>query len=197
MKSDKLLKSEYKHVFSKTPEQYYPVGVLKAMGFGRAKCKKCGKFFWAIDKSREVCGDATCSGGYEFLKRKITEVELSYEDVWREFKKLFVGLGYKSLRRYPVVARWRDDTLYVKASIYDFQPHVTSGLSPPPAKKVVVPQPCLRFNDIDNVGITMSHMTGFVMIGQHAFMSKEEWSQEELFKDICKWIFDVLKIPKE
>jgi len=35
--------------------------------------------------------------------------------------------------------------------------------------------------DIDNVGITMSHMTGFVMIGQHMFVPKEKWDQNKVF----------------
>ncbi len=195
MKSDKELKAEFKKVFSKAPELYYPVSVLKSMGFTRGECKACGKHFWAADSKRKLCGDSACTGSYDFIAKRITKVKLSYPEVWFEFKKMFESIGYKGIARYPVVARWRDDTLYVKASIYDFQPHVTSGMSPPPAKKLVVPQTCLRFNDVDNVGVTMSHMTGFVMIGQHAFLPKEEWSQEQLFKDICKWLFDVLKIP--
>ncbi len=194
MKSDKELKQEFKKKFSKEFEKYYPIKVLKKLGYKRGKCTKCGKYYWATDK-RQVCGDAACIGKYEFLERKITKVKLSYLEVWQEFSNLFRNLGYKAIKRYPVVARWRDDTLYVKASIYDFQPHVTSGISPPPAEKLVVPQTCLRFNDIDNVGVTMSHMTGFVMIGQHAFLPKEEWDQDKLFEDICKWLFDVLKIP--
>ncbi len=192
----KQIKKEYKKVFSSNPEKYYPVSVLKSLGFSRHKCRRCGKYFWSFEE-RDVCGDAVCTGSFDFLKRKISKVSFNYSDVWLNFAKLFESLGYKRIKRYPVVARWRDDTLYVKASIYDFQPHVTSGEIPPPAKKLVVPQPCLRFNDVDNVGITMSHMTGFVMIGQHAFLPKEEWSQEKLFEDITRWIFDVLGIPKQ
>jgi len=35
-----------------------------------------------------------------------------------------------------------------------------------PANPLVVPQICLRFNDIENVGLTGRHYTGFCMIGQ-------------------------------
>jgi alanyl-tRNA synthetase len=35
-----------------------------------------------------------------------------------------------------------------------------------PANPLVVPQMCLRFNDIENVGVTGRHYTGFCMIGQ-------------------------------
>ena len=62
----------------------------------------------------------------------------------------------------------------MQASIYDFQPFVVSGEVEPPANPLVVPQFCLRFNDIDNVGITGAHYTGFVMIGQHAFVQPKE-----------------------
>jgi len=194
MPTDKEVKVQFKKTFSASPEKYYPVKYLKELGFKRSQCKKCKKFYWSIE-DRSVCGDASCIGKYEFLSKKITNVNLSYSQVWEKFSKLFVKLGYKSLKRYPVVARWRDDTLYVKASIYDFQPHVTSGNIPPPAEKLVVPQPCLRFNDIENVGVTMSHMTNFVMIGQHAFQDKKKFSQIQVFTDICTWLFDELKLP--
>jgi len=97
-------------------------------------------------------------------------------------------LGYTEIKRYPVVARWRDDQYWVGASIYDFQPHVVSGAVEPPANPLVVPQFCLRFNDIDNVGITGAHYTGFVMIGQHMFVPKEKWDQNKVFSDIHTWL---------
>ena len=100
---------------------------------------------------------------------------------------MFKSFGYISIPRYPVVARWRDDTDFVQASIYDFQPHVVNGSAQPPANPLVVPQFCLRFNDIDNVGITGAHYTGFVMIGQHAFMTPEKWNQAEYFRNIYAW----------
>ncbi|TFF89835.1 MAG: hypothetical protein EU548_06075, partial [Promethearchaeota archaeon] len=56
------------------------------------------------------------------------------------------------------------------------------------AKKLIIPQFCLRFNDIENVGITSAHATGFTMLGQHVFVSPEEWNQEQLFVDIYDFI---------
>ncbi|NOZ81256.1 MAG: alanine--tRNA ligase [DPANN group archaeon] len=59
----------------------------------------------------------------------------------------------------------------------------------------MVPQFCMRFNDIDNVGITGAHYTGFVMIGQHAFMKPEDWDQTKYFSDIHRWLTKGLGLP--
>ncbi|HLG23371.1 MAG TPA: alanine--tRNA ligase, partial [Candidatus Nanoarchaeia archaeon] len=83
------------------------------------------------------------------------------------------------------------------ASIYDFQPYVVSGEVEPPANPLVVPQMCLRFNDIDNIGITGAHYCAFVMIGQHAFMKPKDWDQAKYFSDIHKWLKDGLGLPNE
>jgi len=187
IKSDKQIKKEFKKEVSKNPEKYYAVKVLKKAGFVRAKCKKCGIYFWSI-KKRDICGDAACSGGFKFIGNSPAKNKLDYIGVWTEFAKLFSKLGYTPIKRYPVVARWRDDTDFVQASIYDFQPYVVSGEVKPPANPLVVPQFSLRFNDIDNVGITGQHYVGFVMIGQHAFMPPEEWDKDKYFSDIKLWL---------
>lgn len=206
VKSDKELKKELMKKISASPEKYFELDILKKAGFSRGKCKKCGKYFWSIAKSKEqkdflrvsneirdVCGDSNCCGGYTFFDRSmIKRKKLDYISVWKEFSKMFSKLGYVPIKRYPVAARWRKDTDFVQASIYDFQPYVVSGEVKPPANPLVVPQVCLRFNDIDNVGMTGAHFTGFVMIGQHAFVPKKEWNQKKYFSDIKKWLNDGL-----
>ncbi len=195
MVPDKEAKKLFKKEASKNPEKYYAVRVLKEEGFKRARCA-CGTYFWSVSE-REGCGDPSCSGGFAFFKDNPARKDLDYVGVWREFSKMFKAKGYTPIQRYPVSARWRDDTDFVQASIYDFQPWVVSGEVEPPANPLVVPQFCLRFNDIDNVGVTMSHHTGFVMIGQHAFKKAEEWDQEKYFKDLLDWFVKGLGIPKE
>ncbi len=187
MLSDKEQKKRFKIISSKNPEKYYPVEVLKKYGFERKKCIKCGTFFWTTTDSN-ICGDPDCVGGFSFIDNTPAKHNLDYIQVWKKFSKMFHDLGYTPIKRYPVVARWRDDTDFVQASIYDFQPHVVSGSVKPPANPLVVPQFSLRFNDIDNVGITGSHYTGFVMIGQHAFMPPEKYDQKKYFEDIYTWL---------
>jgi len=136
-------------------------------GWKRYKCKKCGAYFWS-KVPRETCTEAPC-GEYEFLKEPIFNREFSVEDMRRSFIEFFKKNGHEEIKRYPVVARWRDDVFLVNASIYDFQPHVTSGLAPPPANPLVISQPCIRMVDVDSVGKTGRHLTGFEMMAHHAF----------------------------
>lgn len=194
---DKEVKKRFKKTASEQPDKYYATTVLKAEGFARGVCKKCGTAFWSAQAGRETCDDPSCSGGFRFFEDNPAREPLDYVQVWKRFSALFRKLGYTPINRYPVIARWRDDTDFVQASIYDFQPYVVSGEIDPPANPLVVPQFSLRFNDIDNVGITMSHMTGFIMIGQHAFMPKERWDQAKVFRDIYTWLTQGLGLPKE
>jgi len=196
MKTDKQIKKEFKLEASKNPDKYYAVGHLKKEGYQRRKCK-CGIYYWTVIKNQKHCGDPACSGGYRFIGNTPAKEELDYIQLWKRFAAIFKKLGYTEIKRYPVVARWRDDQYWVGASIYDFQPHVVTGAVEPPANPLVVPQFCLRFNDIDNVGITGSHYTGFIMIGQHMFVPKEEWDQNKVFSDIHTWLKEGLGLPNK
>ena len=196
MKTDKEIKKEFKAMASKDPDSYYATTVLKKEGFSRKNCEKCGTFFWSVVEST-VCGDPSCSGGFRFINNTPATKKLDYIGVWKEFSSIFKRLGYEPIDRYPVTARWRTDTEFVQASIYDFQPYVVSGEVEPPANPLVVPQLCLRFNDIDNIGITGAHYSCFDMIGQHAFMKPKDWDQARHFSDIHRWLKDGLGLPNE
>ncbi len=96
------------------------------------------------------------------------------------FLGYFEQRGHTRLRRYPVVARWRNDVFFTQASIYDFQPWVTSGAIPPPANPLVISQPVLRFIDLEEVGRSGRHFTLFEMMAHHAFNRPDH---EVYFKD--------------
>ena len=66
MKTDKQIKAEFKKTASTEFQKYYPVKVLQEKGFSRHTCEKCSLVFWSIEE-RNVCGDANCGGGYEFI----------------------------------------------------------------------------------------------------------------------------------
>lgn len=70
-----------------------------------------------------------------------------------------------AIERYPVVARWRNDVDYVAAGIYCFQPYCVTGELEPPANPLICPQFAVRFNDLDNIGLTGRHYSGFIMLG--------------------------------
>ncbi|MEM0372599.1 MAG: alanine--tRNA ligase [archaeon] len=189
----KELKKQLKAKTDVSPDEYYPTGVLKEKGFFRKQCANCGAFFWSV-KDDDLCGEPECSGGYSFIRNPVGK-KMTFIETWKNFSSFFKKRGYSPIKRYPVAARWRDDTDFVQASIYDFQPHVVSGASKPPANPLVVPQYCLRFNSVENVGITGRHNTGFVMIGQHAFTRPERYDQPKYFRDMLEWFTNEVKIP--
>ncbi|WXG45350.1 MAG: alanine--tRNA ligase [Candidatus Atabeyarchaeum deiterrae] len=178
----KSFKKQLKQQFSKDYTKFYPTETLKELGFARKMCRVCGNNFWTINPDTETCGDPSCVGGYRFIGSPPTNRKLSYKECWDEFVKVFTKSGHTPINRYPVVARWRDDVYFVEASIYDFQPHVVSGEVDPPANPLIVPQFVLRFNDVDNVGLTGRHYTGFIMVGQHVFNKPGKFIY---FKDEC------------
>ncbi len=194
MLTDKEVKKEFKKIASKDPNKYYATSYLKKEGFSRYKCENCGINFWSATKSK-VCGDPSCSGGFRFLEDNPVKKKMDYLTVWKEFSAMFNKLGYTPIKRYPTVSRWNPTMDFTIASIAAFQPYVVSGEVKPPANPLVIPQFCLRFSDIDNVGITGSHMTGFVMIGQHAFVQQKDWSQETYFSHIHNWLKKGLGLP--
>ena len=195
--NDKELKQVFKKIASKDPDAYFPTKELRELGYMRKNCECCGKFFWTSLKKRKVCGDPTCSGGFNVVIDNPSKVKLSFIEVWEKIVEILEPRGYVPIKRYPCVARWNPTSEFTIASISAFQPYVITGEVEPPAKKLLIPQFCLRFNDIENVGITGSHNTGFVMIGQHAFVSPEEWNQGELFMDIHDFIHKGVGLPIE
>ncbi len=156
----------------------YDIEYFKEEGFIRKKCKNCGSHFWTRDKDRNICGDAPCEI-YSFIGRHIFD-ERSVEEVREAFLSFFEHCPHKHTRmkRYPVVARWRDDIYLNIASIANFQPLVTSGKVAPPANPLVISQPCIRLEDLESIGKTGRHLTAFEMMGHHAFNKRGE---EEIY----------------
>ena len=150
-------------------ESEYFLSYFEEHGFQRTRCQSCEVWFWTRDPDREICGEPPC-GEYSFIGDPGFEESFSLEEMRETFLSFFADRDHERIDPYPVAAnRWRDDVLLTQASIYDFQPHVTSGSAPPPANPLVVSQPCIRMEDIDNVGRTGRHTMAFEMGGHHAF----------------------------
>ena len=151
------------------PPNEFNIEFMREHGYVRKKCKSCGSYFWTVIPDQELCGDAPCVE-YAFIGKPPTRRSYTLEEMRNTFLKFFEKRGHEIIEPYPVVARWRDDLLVTIASIVDFQPYVTEGLVEPPANPLVVSQPCLRFEDLENVGLTFGrHLTIFEMGGAHAF----------------------------
>ena len=163
---------------------------LEELGFTKKTCITCGNDFWSIG-DRKTCGDAPCDE-YTFIGNPATDKKYDLYEIQKAFTEFFAQHGHTPIKRYPVLAkRWRDDVFLVGASIYDFQPWVTSGAVEPPANPLVVAQPSIRLNDVDNVGRTGRHMTCFTMGAHHAFNTDKEqiyWEDETV-----KYCHDFIK----
>ncbi|HVX02511.1 MAG TPA: alanine--tRNA ligase [Nitrososphaera sp.] len=156
-------KKELAAIFSQDPDRYYKVELFDKHGFQRRQCSLCGKHFWTL-ADRQSCPDHE---DYSFIGRPPTGKRLDYVNAWKETEKFFSKNEHTIVRRYPVVCRWRDDLYFTIASIVDFQRAMNNQVVfELPANPLVVPQMCLRFNDIENVGLSGRHYTGFCMIGQ-------------------------------
>jgi alanyl-tRNA synthetase len=204
----KELKKLIKPEFEKNPDKYYPTTTLRdKLGFHRNQCSKCHKFFWNLDKDRTICGDSGCVGQYEFIGTGTgigvgRSQKLTIKDVWDTYEKSFGSekVPCTAIERYPVVARWRNDVDFVLAGIFCFQPYCVTGELEPPANPLICPQFCVRFNDLDNIGLTGRHYSGFVMLGIQAFNKPGEL---RMWKDECvqanyNWLTNHLKIdPKD
>jgi|Deesub1362B_J571_1020462.scaffolds.fasta_scaffold00004_243 alanyl-tRNA synthetase len=162
-----------KSQFTIDPEEFN-IEFMKQHDYIRKKCVVCGTYFWTNDHDRNNCGEPPCSP-YTFLKKPPTRKRYNVSEMRKEFISFFEENGHKPINPYPVVSRWRDDLLITIASIADFQPYVTTGISDPPANPLVISQPCLRFEDIQNVGLTAGrHLTIFEMGGAHAFNRRDK-----------------------
>ncbi len=197
MRSDKEVKAEFRGKASKAPQDHYPVLALKKEGFTRNQCKYCKKFFWSVFADASVCGDPACSGGYRFVGDSPAKKEFDYLGAWKGFKDFFKKKGYFEYGSYPVVARWRQDVYWVGASVYPFQPFVVSGEIKPKSNAVIIPQLCLRFNDIDNVGITGSHYVCFDMFGQLHFEKAKDYNMALYWSEYFEWLTKGMGVPKD
>lgn len=159
-------------------------------GFLRKKCEKCGKFFWTRDGARKTCGDPPCDP-YTFIGSPIFKREHSLDEMREHYLSFFEARGHTRIKRYPVVARWRDDIYLTIASIADFQPFVTSGQVPPPANPLTISQPCIRLDDLDSVGRSGRHLTTFEMMAHHVFNTREK---EHYWKDRTVQLCDELLV---
>jgi len=187
-----------------TMQKEYDLQFFHTNGYIRKKCKACGDYFWTLDAHTEFCGDQPCVK-FNFIGNPLAKKPLTLAEVRESFLSFFEKHNHSRLHypetgeRCPVIARWRSDIYLTIASIADFQPHVTSGIVPPPANPLVISQPCIRLNDLDEVGKSGRHLTTFEMMGHHAFNKNVDeiyWKEETV--TYCDEFFRTkIGIPRE
>jgi alanyl-tRNA synthetase len=178
-------------------EAEYRLDYFEEEGFYRRQCPVTDAWFWTRDPDRETCGEPPADD-YSFIDNPGFDREYTLEEMREEFLSFFEARGHERIDPYPVAAnRWRDDVLLTQASIYDFQPLVTSGQTPPPANPLTISQPCIRMQDIDNVGKTGRHTMAFEMMAHHAFNAREEVDDEYAYEGEVYWKNETVKYCDE
>ncbi len=183
--------------FSADPDKYYNVKLFQEQGFVRKSCSKCGRFFWTLDADRTLCPDDG-TDTYSFIGEPPTSKRFDYTQSWKQVEEFFVKNNHTSVSRYPVVCRWRDDLYFTIASIVDFQRIMGSKVVFEfPANPLIVPQTCLRFKDLENVGVTGRHFSVFCMIGQHSVPDNKGYWKDECVDLDYRLLTDQFGIKKE
>ena len=161
----------------------YDLAFFRENDFTREVCPNCGRPYWS-QGAHSTCGETPCQE-YEFIGHSPMKRELELSAMRETFLGFFEDEGHTRVKRYPVVARWRNDVFYTQASIYPFQPWVIEGLAEPPANPLAISQPCVRFNDMDNVGKTGQHFSLFEMMAHHAFNAPKRIYFKERTTELC------------
>jgi len=192
-----LNKKEILKEFSSNPDKYYQVKLFQEQGFVRKACLKCGRFFWTLNAERELCPD-DADDTYSFIGEPPTTKRFDYTQAWKQVEEFFIKNNHTSVSRYPVVCRWRDDLYFTIASIVDFQRVMGSKVVFEfPANPLIVPQTCLRFKDLENVGVTGRHFSSFCMIGQHSIPDSQGYWKDECVDLDFRLLTDQFGIKKE
>ncbi len=191
-----VTKEDLKKQFAQDYKKYYEVPLFAQEGFQRRVCPKCGKGYWSVGK--EDCGDSSHEP-YSFFRKNPRKE--TYVNFWNKFADFWKKKGHEIVPRYPVICRWRDDLYFNIASIVDFQRLEAGKMTfEYPANPLIVPQVCLRFPDIANIGVTGRHFSSFMMAGQHSFDYPND--KRAYWKDDCiqynyDYLTQCLEIPKE
>ncbi|MEM1931259.1 MAG: alanine--tRNA ligase [Sulfolobales archaeon] len=179
-------------------EDVFRVRMFKEVGYSRQLCGSCKAYFWSR-VPRSNCGDTPCTD-YYFDEIPIKSPSLTLHEVRDKFLRFFRERGHEVIDPYPVVARWREDLYLTIASIAVFQPHVTKMIVPPPANPLVIAQPCIRLEDLGNVGYTLGrHLTNFIMGGHHAFNypDKYVYFADETVEFAIEFFTKCIGVPEE
>lgn len=197
----KEMKRYWRPRFRDELEKYYPTAVFQKYGFSAATCPKCGTLYWRRTEARDTCGDSACVGHYSFIGnpdvvKGENKRDHTMASVWKSFVASFTSttpIAHTVVPRYPVVARWRDDCEFTGAGIQCYQPFCVTGEVAPPANPLIQPQFCLRFNDLDSIGLSGRHYSGFTMMGIQVFNTPSKrvfWKDETIDYNI-QWLLSI------
>jgi alanyl-tRNA synthetase len=115
------------------------------------------------------------------------------DELRRLYLSFFKDRGHPHLPMAPLVPLDDPTLLFTSAGMVPFKPYYSSPL-PPPTRRAVTVQRCLRLTDIENVGVTVRHATFFEMLGNFSF---GDYFKKEAIEWAWEFSTQVLKMPAE
>jgi alanyl-tRNA synthetase len=115
------------------------------------------------------------------------------DELRRIFLEFFKDRGHPHLPQAPLVPLDDPTLLFTSAGMVPFKPYFSSP-SPPPHKRAVTVQRCLRLTDVENVGLTVRHATFFEMLGNFSF---GDYFKKEAIEWAWEFTTGVLGMPPE
>lgn len=110
-------------------------------------------------------------------------MKLSHREIRNRFKDFWENKGHKEVPPIPLIPQNDPTTLFTGSGMQQFVPNLL-GEPHPSGTKLFNIQPCIRAEDIEEIG-NNRHTTCFEMMGN--------WSLGEYFKkDQLNWLFDFL-----
>jgi alanyl-tRNA synthetase len=117
----------------------------------------------------------------------------SSNDLRKLFLDFFIERGHPHLPQAPLVPLDDPTLLFTSAGMVPFKPYFSSPL-PPPTRRAVTVQRCLRLTDVEQVGQTVRHATFFEMLGNFSF---GDYFKKEAVEWAWEFSTQVLAMPKE
>ena len=115
------------------------------------------------------------------------------DELRRLYIDFFKDRGHPHLPMAPLVPLDDPTLLFTSAGMVPFKPYYSSPL-PPPTRRAVTVQRCLRLTDVENVGVTVRHATFFEMLGNFSF---GDYFKKEAIEWAWEFSTQVLKMPPE
>lgn len=127
---------------------------------------------------------------------------MTSKELRKKFIKFFEERGHKFIKSASLVPNDDRTVLFNVAGMQQFKKYwslekdtltdIHLGINMPlGSDRIVTSQPCIRTNDIDEVG-NRGHLTMFEMLGNFSF--KGSYFKKEAIDFACDWIFGVLKL---
>jgi alanyl-tRNA synthetase len=115
------------------------------------------------------------------------------DELRRTFLEFFKERGHPHLPQAPLVPLDDPTLLFTSAGMVQFKPYFSSP-QPPPHRRAVTVQRCLRLTDVENVGLTVRHATFFEMLGNFSF---GDYFKKEAIEWAWEFCTRVLRMPAE